>query len=703
MNHSLIPQKNSRVIEQKPSLRTTDGRPRRAVRGDALVKAIECGISAKSDEAFFTNLATALSRTVGAEFAFIGTFADDGTRKIQVLGASRRGRRAGFDEYKLDGSPSEKLLAGRPYVVTRDVRKRYPKAHLLAAVGANSYVGMPLIGLDGTLLGAIVCLFTYPLRDPKRIRSIQKIFAGRAAVELVRMKESAAHKGVMSHLLGVLNISEDGIISVDDKQRVIVFNRGAERIFGYRSADIVGEPIDVLMPHRFRGRHGHYIEGFRQGDVSARTMGCRPQITGLHKDGQEIPLEAAISKHTVGGRSYMTIIMRDVSERAKTQEALHQAQKMEAIGQLTGGLAHDFNNLLMVILSNLVQLRGHIPNNDAAKRAFTRVEAAAERGAKLNSHLLAFARRQPLDPIPCDANKLVPGVIDMMGNLLGKSIKIKTILEPGLWYGLFDPAQVENSLFNLMINARDAMPNGGTLTIETANVVLGDAYSAKTPGAKTGPHVSIAVSDTGMGMPKSIVDRIFEPFFTTKAAGKGTGLGLSMVYGFVQQSGGHVRVESEVGKGTTILIYLPRTDDSAHANPDDPAVVTPPPQGHESKSILLVEDNSDIRDILAIFLTDFGYKVFSAADGLEALKILDDVKSIDLLLTDVMLPHNMNGGDIANEVSKRFPKAKILFTSGYTESALMQRVQLGKGAQLLVKPYTRAFLATRVREILEGA
>jgi PAS domain S-box-containing protein len=401
-------------------------------------------------------------------------------------------------------------------------------------------------------------------------------------------------------------------------------------------------------------------------------------------------------------------VARAVEERLKAEEALRQAQKMEAIGQLTGGVAHDFNNLLTVILGGLDTIRRQLPALPASpvaeriERAVRMAVQGGERAATLTARLLAFARRQPLDPKPIDAGRLVTNLADLLQRTLGETIALETIAGAGLWRSQADPNELENVLVNLAVNARDAMPGGGRLTIETTNACLDEAYVAGVPEpVAPGHYVLIAVSDTGTGMDAETLAQVFEPFFTTKEVGKGTGLGLSQVYGFVRQSGGHIRVYSEVGEGTTVKIYLPRLLGDA-ATAETRTDSAPPPIHGGPESILVVEDHEDLRAFSTGVLRELGYRVLEAANGPSALAVLQAAPEVDLLFTDVVLPEGMDGRRLADEAQRRRPGIKVLFTTGYTRNAIVHNGRLDPGVELIGKPFSFEALAAKVRRVLDG-
>jgi len=397
-------------------------------------------------------------------------------------------------------------------------------------------------------------------------------------------------------------------------------------------------------------------------------------------------------------------VAQEVAERMKAEEALRQAQKMEAVGQLTGGIAHDFNNLLTIIVGNIELLQRRLPEgNERLQRAADHAMEATRRAATLTQRLLAFSRRQPLDPKPIDVNKLVAGMSELLRRTLGETVVLETVLAGGLWRTLADPNQLENAIVNLAVNARDAMPNGGKLTIETANTRLDEGYvEALAEPVPAGQYVLVAVSDTGTGMDKATMEKVFEPFFTTKEAGKGTGLGLSQVYGFVRQSNGHIRIYSELGEGTAIKIYLPRLT-GAEDEPAEMPAKKPRMVRGSGETILVVEDEPALRVYAVEALRDLGYRVLQAADGREALAVVEQHPEIELLFTDVVLTGGVNGRELADEVTRRKPGLPVLYTTGYTQNAIVHHGRLDPGMHLIGKPFTYAELAAKVRRMLDEA
>jgi PAS domain S-box-containing protein len=395
---------------------------------------------------------------------------------------------------------------------------------------------------------------------------------------------------------------------------------------------------------------------------------------------------------------------RQVVERTeqlrRNEETLRQSQKMEAVGQLTGGVAHDFNNLLQVIIGNLETLQRNLPTDSPRlQRAMRHAMNGAQRAAALTQRLLAFSRRQPLDPRPIDINALVNGLSDMVHRTLGETIAVETVLGAGLWRVEVDPNELEAAILNLAVNARDAMPEGGRLTLETGNAHIDEAYAAAHAEVLAGQYVLISVTDTGAGMNPQTVAQAFEPFFTTKPVGKGTGLGLSQVYGFVKQSSGHVKIYSEPGQGTTVKLYLPRL--AGDAGPESELDEPLNPEAGQEETLLVVEDDDDVRAYSVDSLRELGYRVLEARDGPSALRLLDQEFRVDLLFTDVVLPNGMTGAQLAAQAKTIRPSLKVLFTTGYARNAIVHHGRLDSGVHLIVKPFSFNDLAAKVRDVLD--
>jgi two-component system NtrC family sensor kinase len=459
--------------------------------------------------------------------------------------------------------------------------------------------------------------------------------------------------------------------------------------------------VDTLSVDGFERRIGYRKLGYHDLYVSDGVA-----INGIYADWLR-----TIASHLIFGAPataflFILVLMtmrrtdafyQEAERRELAEQALRQSQKMEAVGQLTGGVAHDFNNLLTIIIGNLgIAKRGVVEAR--AERALENALTGAERAAQLIQRLLAFSRRQPLNPRAIDSNKLIVTMADLLTRTLGENIELETISGAGLWNVEADVSELEACLLNLAVNARDAMPNGGKLTIETSNAYLDDEYCRHHVGVHPGQYILIAVSDNGTGMSMETIDKAFEPFFTTKETGKGTGLGLSQVYGFTKQSNGHIKIYSELGEGTTIKLYLPRYHgDEEAASPVEPGGLA---KG-QGETILIVEDDEGVRQYAAEILRDLNYKIIEAKDAASAIRLLDADKKFDLLLTDVVLP-GKNGRELAEEVERRRPGIKIIFMTGYSRNAIVHQGRLDSGIELISKPLIEGVLARRIRQVLDA-
>ena len=413
-------------------------------------------------------------------------------------------------------------------------------------------------------------------------------------------------------------------------------------------------------------------------------------------------LEQQVALRTAELEAALAALRVQMAERERVEDALRQSQKMEAVGQLTGGLAHDFNNLLTGITGSLELLQARIAQGRIkdVDRYVNAAQGAARRAAALTQRLLAFSRRQTLDPKPTDANRLIAGMEELIRRTVGPEITVETVAVGGLWSTLVDPGQLENALLNLCINARDAMPDGGRITIETGNRWL-DARVARERDLEPGQYVSLCVTDTGTGMTPEVIAKAFDPFFTTKPIGQGTGLGLSMIYGFTKQSGGQVRIYSELGRGTTVCLYLPRhigSAESAEAVPE----LADAPRAQQGETVLVVDDEPTIRMLVAEVLQDLGYTAIEAADGSSGLRVLQSDVRIDLLVTDVGLPGGINGRQVADAARVTRPDLKVLFITGYAENAVVSHGHLDPGMHVVTKPFAMEALASRIKDLISG-
>ena len=522
-----------------------------------------------------------------------------------------------------------------------------------------------------------------------------------------REMQLAALEGERRFRLLVQGVTDYAIYMLDPEGKITNWNTGAERIKGYSTDEILGQHFSIFYTPEEREA------GLPRQVLEAAAKERRYEAEGwrVRKDGSRFWANVIVDAiHDTNGELIgFAKVTRDLTERMEIQrqleqsrEQLFQAQKMEAIGQLTGGLAHDFNNLLTGISGSLDLLKTRLAQGrvDELGRYITSAQGAAKRAAALTHRLLAFARRQTLDPKPTNANDLISGMEDMIRRTIGPTIEMETALAIGLWTTICDANQLENAILNLCINAKDAMPDGGRLTIETANKWVDDQI-AKERDMRPGQYVQVSVSDTGTGMPPDVAARAFDPFFTTKPTGEGTGLGLSMIYGFVRQSNGQVRIYTEVGKGTTVALYLPRHWLSGKVDEGDQMANEPAHQG-TGATVLVVDDEPLIRMLIGEVLSDSGYRTIEAADGASGMKALRSDEKIDLLVTDVGLPGGMNGRQLADAAREIHAGLKILFITGYAENAVVGNGHLAPGMHVLTKPFVMEKLAAKITDILKN-
>jgi PAS domain S-box-containing protein len=594
-------------------------------------------------------------------------------------------RMLGYTEFEL--TALDKISLVHP-----DDRARYQNAmdRLMAGDIESSIMEMRCVRKNGVVLWSRVSVSAQsdPAGKPIGMIVIAEDVTEQRQVEgQLRLLESAIARTNDLVIITEANLT-DG-----ESPKIVYVNDAFERRTQFSREEILGK-----TPRMLQGVNTSRSELNRIRLSLERMEPVRAQLTNYQKDGKEYSIELEIAPvfDRNGRCTHFVAIERDITERLALEAQLRQSQRLESVGQLTGGVAHDFNNLLTVVLGNADLLYDELDENDARRPLAEMIVGAAQKGAELTQRLLAFSRRQALDPKIVDINQLLHGMQGLLQRTLGEHIEIAVVAAENLARASVDPGQLESSVLNLCLNARDAMPAGGRLTIETANMVLDLKYAAVHSEVRAGRYVMLAVSDTGVGISAQDLPRVFEPFFTTKETGKGTGLGLAMVYGFIKQSGGHVSIYSEPGQGTSVKMYLPSTD--AEQEPSSQPVEAELTGG--SERILLVEDDPMVRSFARKELVSLGYRVVEAANALTALDLLRGSEVFDLLFTDVVMPGGMSGKQLADEALKVRPALKVLYTSGYTENAIVHHGRLDPGVTLLPKPYRRKELADKVRNTL---
>jgi PAS domain S-box-containing protein len=496
-------------------------------------------------------------------------------------------------------------------------------------------------------------------------------------------------------VLALLESASQAVISIDQTGRIVLANRRAEEMFGYSREELLGARIEILLPESKRG--GHTRERDRYfSRPHTRPMGIGMDLAGRRQDGTEFPVEVSLSYVEIEGTVLAIAFVSDISQRKQLEDQLLHARKMEAVGRLAGGVAHDFNNMLTVISGYNRMILDELSTIDPLRGYAEEILKAADRAGALTQQLLAFSRRQVMQPRVIHVNTVIAQTEKMLLRLIGEDVELIFGLAPDAGNIKADPGHVEQAIVNLAVNARDAMPLGGRLNIETANVHLDENYARTHMGVTPGEFVMIAVSDTGTGMDAETRRRIFEPFFTTKEKGKGTGLGLATVYGIVKQTGGDIWVYSEPMRGTTFKLYFPRVAEAAVEAGGSEAA----PAGGATETILVVEDEKAVRELTVRMLERLGYQILTAASGAEAIEISrSHPGTIHLLLTDVVMP-NMSGRQLADELAVSRPGMKVLYLSGYTENTVVHHGVLDANVEFLPKPFSREVLSRKLREIL---
>ena len=613
---------------------------------------------------------------------------------------------AGMLRFREHGSYIDDLKRGVTAVVSdaRTDPRTADTADVLASISALSFINMPV-----TERGGFVALLYLNHETPREWPEEEIAFVRevanrtRVAVERRRAEEELRElardleRQVAMRTLErdrIWRLSSDILVVAATDSTLISVSPAWSAILGWNERDTIGRSyMDFVHPEDVP-RTGDETGRLADGETTLVFENRYRTVDGHYKH---------LSWRAVPSEGMIFAVARDVTEDRErereldaTQEQLRQAQKMDAIGNLTGGVAHDFNNLLQVISGNLQLLGADVNGNERAERRVANAMAGVTRGSKLAAQLLAFGRRQPLAPKVVNVGRFVRDMDELLRRALGEAIEVETVIAGGLWNTLVDPSNVENALLNLAINARDAMSGQGRLTIEANNALLDEAYAIAHTDLRPGQYVMLAVTDTGSGIASDVLEKVFDPFFTTKPEGRGTGLGLSMVYGFVKQSGGHIKIYSEPGEGTTVKIYLPRSVQSE----DRVVAIDEESVRGGDETILVAEDDEAVRETVVGMLSELGYRVLKARDAESALSIIESGIAIDLLFTDVVMPGPLRSPVLARKAAERQPGIAVLFTSGYTENAIVHGGRLDEGVELLSKPYTREQLARRVRHVL---
>jgi signal transduction histidine kinase/CHASE3 domain sensor protein len=627
-------------------------------------------------------------------------------RQIEVSGELIRlqtaGDKAGVAALLANGEGRaliEKIGANLEKVVAEERR-------LLAVRSTDSKSnGSFLLAIDLAGVVLILVLATFLIAETRRSSRELQATNERLEAAVAERTEHLVHaheelRRSTAVLESTFHSMAEAVLVINTREEVLLSNPAAEKTLRYkpgmtverlrsRSTIFQADGVTPLPASEMPAVRALRGEQFENTEIVARPLSGREPV--------HLVISGRPLRDASGAISGAALIYHDISASRDTERRLLQSQKLDAIGKLTGGVAHDFNNMLTVITGTTETLVADLKNQPSLLKTAELIDQAAERCRELIQHLLAFARRQPLQPRDVDINSTVLDIAKLLRPTLGEHIEINSILEQEVATSHIDPSQLAHSLLNMAINARDAMPNGGKLLLETRNVVLDETYVAANPDVRPGPYVMLAVSDTGTGMSQAVQEKVFEPFFTTKEVGKGSGLGLSMVYGFVKQSGGHIKIYSEEGHGTAIKLYLP----PARGQVQPPAAAVAPASGG-TETILVVEDDTLVRNFVTAQLQSLGYKTLVAADSRAALALLENDQPFDLLFTDVVLPGGMSGRQLADKVAKRRPGVKILYTSGYAEDAIVHHGRLDEGVRLLTKPYRKSQLAKMVRLALKG-
>ncbi|HKX01612.1 MAG TPA: PAS domain S-box protein [Methylomirabilota bacterium] len=646
-------------------------------------------------------IATSVVRVFAARHSTLYRFERETGQLVCIASAGTtgadawRGRTVMIGEGVVGRAVAEERSVWTPDVLT-DAKIALPDwaAEQIRAAGFRSVLAMPLKAGDRVI--GVLGLGDAPGRTYTEDElALLAAFVGQGAVALENSALYRESRDARDFLQSIADHSPDAIVTADEHGKITYFSRGAEAMFGCRAGEMIGESVANIYPGGLEEARAIRRRLAAEGPLRSYETGF------LARDGRRVEVSASIAmlRDAAGAEVGTLGVLKDIEERRRLEEQLRQSQKMDAIGRLAGGIAHDFNNLLTVIAGRAQMILSRIRPEEAIHRDATLVRTTADRAAALTQQLLAFSRKQVLQPQVLNLNRVVTGMQPMLARLIGEDIELSVVPAEGLGRTKADPGQLEQVIVNLVVNARDAMPEGGRLTIETADVEIDAAYASRHFSVAAGPYVMLAVTDTGSGMDEPTRSRVFEPFFTTKGPGKGTGLGLATVYGIVKQSGGDIQLYSELGHGTSFKIYLPRVAEQVIDALDARPAITAMPRGEET--VLLVEDEPEVRDLAREILEGSGYTVLQACDPQEAVLMAErHAGPIRLLLTDVIMPRQ-SGRALAERLRPLRPEMHVLYMSGYTNEAIVRHGVLEPDTMFIQKPFTPAALGQKVREALD--
>ncbi len=651
------------------------------------------GISAATGDAFFKLFVQHLARILGVDYAYVGKLIGKENESVKTVAVCARGELGKNFEYDLADTPCQNVIRiFSPCCYPNNIQRLFPKDKMLADMGVESYIGSPLFDSNGHVMGLIAALHTKPIININIVKSVFQISAASAAAEMERMQIAERH----ALLSEAVEQSTECVVITDLDGTIVYVNPVFERNTGYSASEAIGKKPNILKSEK------HNTEYYSKLWFALKTTGSWSGILiNKRKDGTLFEEETSIStvSDSKGMPAYYVAVKRDVTNERRLEEQLRHAQKMEAIGQLTGGIAHDFNNFLTAILgfSSLLQMKFENDNDAQSSSYLQNIISAGEKAANMTNSLLSFSRKRIINIRPALLNDIIKGMEKLLQRVITENVEFKTTLTDKGTIIMADTGQIEQVLLNLVANARDAMPKGGTVFIKTEIVHLDEVFVRTHGYGKPGAYVLLSVSDTGIGMDEMTKERIFEPFFTTKEVGKGTGLGLSIVYGIIKQHNGYIDINSESGKGATFNIYLPIIESTLESAEIKKEAI---PKGG-TETILLAEDELEVRRLVKTVLEEFGYKVIEAVDGDDAINRFTENKDrIDIVILDVIMPMK-NGRSAYNEIKDIKSDVKTIFISGYTEDIIKREDIFEMGLNFISKPVSPSDLLKKIREVLD--